>query len=275
MKKILAFFLLLMVAVPLFGCQRREEKTSSDPSWQEVQQDKKLVVGVDISKFPMAFSEQEGAYSGFDADLAREVCRRLDLNIEFQNVSVDNVQGLLDDGIIDCVWSNFISTPERDEAFTLSSSYFTVRHVLLVPEASECEELADFAEKQLGVISASTSLASLERTEMFRGALAGTTEYGTPQEALEGLLAGEVDGLLLDETVARYFILYQGGLRLILGEDGSPESLGEDSLVIGFPRGDEALKAKVEEALATMNRDQIFTEYSKKWFGEDISLSNE
>ena len=72
--------------------------------------------------------------------------------------------------------------------------------------------------------------------------------------------------------VARYYLQNNPGAYTILqDENGEDASLAQEDYVIGFRKGDDALKEKVEDAMKEMSADGTMTEISEKWFGEDVT----
>ena len=52
-----------------------------------------------------------------------------------------------------------------------------------------------------------------------------------------------------------------------------PSNLEQEDYAIGFRKGDDALRDKVDEIIDEMKADGTLAEISKKWFGSDITLS--
>ena len=84
-----------------------------------------------------------------------------------------------------------------------------------------------------------------------------------------------IDAIAIDEVVARYYLQNNPGAYTILqDENGDDASLAEENYVIGFRKGDDALKEKVEGALKEMSADGTLAEISNKWFGEDVTYDS-
>ena len=48
--------------------------------------------------------------------------------------------------------------------------------------------------------------------------------------------------------------------------------MAKEEYVIGFRKGDNALKAKIEETLKEMAEDGTLATISRKWFSEDVVI---
>ena len=66
-------------------------------------------------------------------------------------------------------------------------------------------------------------------------------------------------------------MLFRSAYTILQDENGDDASLAEENYVIGFRKGDDALKEKVEGALKEMSADGTLAEISNKWFGEDVT----
>ena len=54
---------------------------------------------------------------GFDIDLAKEVCKELDIKVEFKEIDWDSKETELSSKAIDCVWNGFTYTEDRDNGY--------------------------------------------------------------------------------------------------------------------------------------------------------------
>lgn len=265
LKRIVAFCSALIILLMLASCSGNSE-TVSDPSWERVHDEKKLLVGVDAGSYPMVF-ESDGGLIGFDVDLIQEVCKRLDVTLEWVQVSAADAQQLLEDGTIDCMWSGYAYTASRDEEMTLSTPYAKVRQVLVVKQDAAFQNIADLSGAAMGVVEGSAAQAAMDGTEEFSASLQGITLFGTVEELVSALEAGTVQVAAMDETAARYSILQGKAFRMISTSSGEPEEVSETDMVIAFAWGSDSLCAKIQETLATIVRDDVFTTLSQKWFG--------
>lgn len=266
MKRILAVFVIFMMAFSFVSCQSGRAEPASDPSWERIHEQKKILVGVDATAFPMVFESGDGLV-GFDVDLIQETCKRLDVALEWVTVSAGDAQALLESGTIDCMWSGYAYSAERDEEMTLSVPYAKVRQVLVVNQDATFKNIADLSGSAMGVVEGSAAQASVNSTEQFSASLQSITPFGTAEELMAALEAGTVQVAAMDETAARYYMLQGKTIRMVETSAGEPEELSQTELVVAFAWGSDALRAKVEEALSTMVRDDVFNTLSQKWFG--------
>lgn len=227
----------------------------------------KFIVGFDQDFPPMGFVGDDGQYTGFDLDLAKEVASRLNLEFVPQPIAWDSKDMELNSGTIDCIWNGFTMNG-REDAYTWSEPYMNNSQVVVVSADSGIEKLDDLAGKIVEVQADSSAEAALkDNTELSStfGTLQTTPDYNT---AFMDLEMGAVDAIAMDVIVAGYQIEQRGesDKYVILDETLSSEEYG-----IGFKKGNEELRDKVQGALDEMAADGTMAEISEKWFGRDVT----
>ena len=75
-----------------------------------------------------------------------------------------------------------------------------------------------------------------------------------------------MDAIAMDVIVAGYQIKQRNADFVILDE-----SLSEEEYGVGFKKGNEELRDKVQGALEEMAADGTLKRISEEWFGEDIT----
>ena len=226
-----------------------------------------FTVGFDQDFPPMGFVGEDGEYTGFDLELAKEVADRLGLEFVPQPIAWDAKDMELSSGTIDCIWNGFTMNGREDD-YTWSTPYMDNSQVFVVAADSGISTLADLAGKVVEVQTDSSAEAALkdnaELSATF-GTLQTTPDYNA---AFMDLEMGAVDAIAMDVIVAGYQIEQRGesDKYTILDETLSSEEYG-----IGFKKGNEELRDKVQGALDEMAADGTMAEISEKWFGRDVT----
>lgn len=224
-----------------------------------------FIVGFDQDFPPMGFLGDDGEYTGFDIELAKEVAGRLDLEFVPQPISWEAKDMELESGNIDCIWNGFTMNG-REDAYTWSKPYMNNTQVVVVNKDSGITDLAGLAGKIVEVQADSSAEVALgdrkDLTDTF-AALQTTPDYNT---AFMDLEMGSTDAVAMDIIVAGYQIQQRNADMVILEESLSAEQYG-----IGFKKGNTGLCEKVEGALTEMVKDGTMAKISEKWFGEDIT----
>lgn len=224
-----------------------------------------LTVGFDQDFPPMGFVGDNGEYTGFDLNLAKEVASRLGLEYKAQPIAWDSKDMELESGNIDCIWNGFTITGREDD-YTWTTPYMANKQVFVVANDSDIKSQADLAGKVVEVQADSSAEAALKENQDLAntfGQLLTTPDYNT---AFMDLEQGAVDAVAMDVIVAGYQIKQRNADFKILDD-----SLSEEEYGIGFKKGNTELRDKVQGALEEMAADGTLAKISDEWFGEDVT----
>ncbi len=221
---------------------------------------KTFTVGFDAEFPPYGYMDENGNYTGFDLELAAEVCTRNGWEFVAQPIDWDAKDMELSSGSIDCIWNGF-TMQGREDSYTWSVPYVDNSQVFVVPADAGISTQADLAGKVVGVQKDSSALAALE-TDAAALAItfADLQRYGDYNLAFMDLEQGAIDALAIDIGVANYQISSRGDGFVILEEKLASEQYG-----IGFKLGNDELKNQVEATLLEMAEDGTFMEIAEKY----------
>ena len=247
--------------------EKKEETTTAGTTAAETAEAAggTLIVGFDQDFPPMGFVGDDGEYTGFDLDLAKEVAKRLDLEYKAQPIAWDSKDMELESGNIDCIWNGFTITGREDD-YTWTTPYMANKQVFVVANDSDIKSQADLAGKVVEVQADSSAEAALKENQDLAntfGQLLTTPDYNT---AFMDLEQGAVDAVAMDVIVAGYQIKQRNADFKILDD-----SLSEEEYGIGFKKGNTELRDKVQGALEEMAADGTLAKISDEWFGEDVT----
>ena len=110
MKRILTLVFYALVAAGTVFASGRGSTTAGDNSLQEVMNKKRLVMGLDDSFPPMGYRNERNEIVGYDVDLAREVTRRMGVELVLQPIDWAAKEQELNTRQIDCIWNGFTIT---------------------------------------------------------------------------------------------------------------------------------------------------------------------
>lgn len=250
------------------AAESSETSTEAASEASESSAEGTFTVGFDQDFPPMGFVGDDGEYTGFDLELAQEVASRLGLEYVPQPIAWDAKDMELEAGTIDCIWNGFTMNG-REDAYTWSDPYMDNSQVFVVAADSGISTLADLAGKVVEVQTDSSAEAALKDNQELSssfGTLQTIADYNT---AFMDLEMGAVDAIAMDVIVAGYQIEQRadGDNYVILDETLAAEEYG-----IGFKKGNEELRDKVQAALEEMAADGTMAEISDKWFGRDVTV---
>ena len=247
--------------------EKKEETTTAGTTAAETAEAAggTLIVGFDQDFPPMGFVGDNGEYTGFDLDLAKEVASRLGLEYKAQPIAWDSKDMELESGNIDCIWNGFTITGREDD-YTWTTPYMANKQVFVVANDSDIKSQADLAGKVVEVQADSSAEAALKENQDLAntfGQLLTTPDYNT---AFMDLEQGAVDAVAMDVIVAGYQIKQRNADFKILDD-----SLSEEEYGLGFKKGNTELRDKVQGALEEMAADGTLAKISDEWFGEDVT----
>lgn len=285
MKKLLALLLTSAMAVSvLAGCGAAapaekqaevETETEAKPEAEAqpevadgaaAEEKTTFTVGFDADFPPYGYVDESGNYVGFDLDLAAEVCNRLGLEVVYQPIDWDSKDMELESGAIDCIWNGFTMSEERLDAYTWSEPYVDNSQVVVVSADSGISSLTDLAGKVVCVQADSSALEALESEEQaeLRSSFADLMQVPEYNTAFMNLESGAVDAVAMDVGVAKYQIESRNANLVILDEKLVSELYG-----VGFKKGNDELRNKVQGALDEMAADGTLLEIATKWELQD------
>lgn len=236
------------------------EEVASEATDGALLENNTFTVGFDAEFPPYGYMDENGEYTGFDLELAEEVCARNGWTLVKQPIDWDAKDMELSSGSINCIWNGF-TINGREDAYTWSTPYVDNSQVFVVAADSGIAAEADLASKAVGVQKDSSALAALEGDRADLAATFGELiQYSDYNTAFMDLEAGAIDALAIDIGVANYQIAERGDGYVILDEYLATEQYG-----IGFLKGNEALRDAVQATLDEMAADGTFKKIAEKY----------
>lgn len=236
----------------------------------EAEEEKQVfTVGFDASFPPYGFQDENGEYTGFDLDLAQEVCDRRGWTLKKQPIDWDSKNMELNSNMIDCIWNGF-TINGREDQYTWIGPYVDNSQVVLVNKDSEIKKLEDLSGKIVVVQADSSAQAALTGEDAEQKNLDLAASFGEMQtvadynSAVMNLEAGAVDAICLDIGVAKYQQKGHDSLTIL------DEVLSKEGYGIGFRKGNTKLRDQVQETLYEMVEDGTFAKIAEKY--EDYNL---
>ncbi|WP_304225481.1 amino acid ABC transporter substrate-binding protein [Gracilinema caldarium] len=266
---LVTLILLSILALGLGSCAKSAAKNGApqDKSLETIKANGKLVLGLDDAFPPMGYRNENNEIVGYDIDLAKEVTKRLGVQLVLQPIDWNAKEQELNTGKIDCIWNGFTITEERAKNMAFTKPYLKNAQVLVVKKNAAYQTLADLKGKTIGLQAGSSAAEALESNSSFKASLKQVVEFKDNLTALMDLEIGGVDAVIMDLIVANDNIKRSGKDYRILSESLSAEDYG-----VGFRKNDLALRDAVQAALEAMAQDGTLASITTQWFGSDISV---
>lgn len=277
MKKFLAILMAAALATALLaGCSNAaapaptvpvEGTTAADDkSLEYITSKGELILGLDDSFAPMGFRDEKDEIAGYDIDLAKEVAKRLGVELKLQPIEWLAKEQELNTKNIDCIWNGFSISDERRQKVEFSNPYLDNNMALVVKKDSGITKLSDMKGKKLALQGGSSAADALDANAELKSAIAEVVEFKDNMLCLMDLETGGVDAVLMDDVVSRYYIATENKNFMIVDEN-----VGTEEYAVGFRKGETALTEAVNKALSDMAKDGTMEKITTKWFGGNIS----
>ena len=263
MKKITVVLLVVLMAVASVFAGGSKEK-SGDNSLEYIKSKGTFVLGLDDSFPPFGYRNEKNEIVGFDIDVAREVCKRLGVELVLQPIDWDAKETELATKQIDCIWNGFTVTEERKKALTFSESYVNNAQAVVVMNKSSYKTLADLAGKTIGIQGGSSAADAIDETASFKNSIKGVVEFNDNLMAIMDLEIGGCDAVVMDLLVA-IEVAKTKDIRIL------DEVLAEEQYAVGFRLGEIKLADAVNEQMKAMAADGTMAQIAVKWLGADIT----
>ncbi|MBU0278988.1 MULTISPECIES: ABC transporter permease subunit [unclassified Gemella] len=221
----------------------------------------KIVVGLDPTFAPIGFVDEKGEFVGFDIDLAKEFAKRTGKDIEFKAINWDTKEIDLDSGNIDLVWNGLTHTPERAKAMELSDKYLDDNLVLVSLQDKKYESLESLRGKNIAVqVNSSSEKVATEKKDLFKE----IKSYPDYNQAMLNLKNSSVDGVLIDEIVARY-ISKKENINIYV----SKNIVESADFSVAAKKGNLGLIEEINKFLREAKADGTISSLEEKWLGAD------
>ena len=228
MKKIFAIVLAaLMVTCAFAGCAKQEaaETTAAAAETTAAAAEAafttvvpgKLIMATNAAFPPYEFIEGNEIV-GIDAEIAGAIAAKLGLELQIDDMDFDAIVESVKSGKADIGLAGMTVTPERQEVINFTASYATGVQVVIVTEDSAIASVDDlFAEGASHVIGVQrNTTGDLYTTwDLEDAGLATIDRYSKGAEAVQALITGKVDCVVIDNEPAKAFVAANPGLKIL------------------------------------------------------------
>lgn len=246
-KRMLSILLVAMCVFSMAACGSKSE----DATGKET-----LVMATNAEFPPYEYYEGEDIV-GIDAEFAAAIAEKLGMELKIEDMAFDSVIPAVQSGKADFGAAGMTVTEERALQVDFSDSYYTGRQVIIVTEDNtDITGPDDLEGKKIGVQQGTT------------GDLYASDDYGDENverynkgfEAVQALLQGKIDAVIIDDQPAQTFVEESEGLKILDTE------YVEEEYALCFKKG-SALVEKVNTAIAELKEDGTFDAIIEKYIG--------
>ena len=210
----------------------------------------KLTMSTNAAFPPYEMTADDGSFEGIDIEVAQAIADKLGLELQVDDMDFDAALLAAQTGKSDMVMAGVTVTPERQNAMDFSDSYANGIQVVIVPEDSDIASIDDMQGKMIGVQRGTTGdLYCSDTVENGGFGEENVTPYDNGLTAVQALMNGQVDCVVIDNAPAQEFVAANPGLKIL-----DTEYANED-YAIGVAKGNTALLDAINGALAELEAD--------------------
>ena len=248
-------FGLALACAALLATTAAQAQTALD----DVLKSKVLKVAVQTDSAPYGFVGTDLKPIGLDIDMANYIGKKLSVAVELVPVVSASRIPALQTRKADLVIATLGKNPDREKVIDFASAYSPFFQAVFGPKNIPVKSFADLAGKSVGV-----TRGAMEDQELGKVAPAGvdTKRFEDNNATIAAFVSGQVQFVALGASVAGNMMTKNPQLsseyKLLLKE--SPN-------FIGVAKGEEKLKAKVNEIVAEAKKTGELDTLAKKWLG--------
>ena len=239
-----------------------------------------LRVSTDPNYAPQSFLNDQGQLDGFDVDVAKEVAKRLGVQVEFVTPDWDTITAGHWGDRWDVSIGSMTPLEDRVQVLWFSEPYYYSPAQFAVLESSPLTKVEELNGKTVCAAAATTylyylqndgSLSLIGEKVVYQVTGAQIVTYPTDQECAQAWAAGRMDFEAWLTNSTTILGAQEGGVKV--------KTLGDpvyyEALAIAIDRSHSkdptSLVAKLNEIVTAMRDDGTLTNLSMKWFKVDLA----
>ncbi|WZX57140.1 arginine ABC transporter substrate-binding protein [Salmonella enterica subsp. diarizonae serovar 58:r:z53] len=211
---------------------------------------------------PFESFDDHNQLSGFDIDLAKALCKRMQAECTFTNQAFDSLIPALKFRKSDAVISSLDITPERSKQVTFSDPYYE-NSASVVAKKGLYSTFDDFRGKRIGVENGSTHQKFLQD----KHPEIKTVAYDSYLSAFTDLKNGRTEGVFGDTAAVHEYLKTNPQLGTVIRKVTDTDYFGT-GLGIAVNRDNPALILKINKALWEIKHDGTYNKIIDKWVPE-------
>ena len=286
MKKILTMALALSMALTMAACGSSNSGAASTPAAGSsaasasaagssaaaepedaftTVESGKLHMATNAAFPPYEMTDDNGGFEGIDVEIATAIADKLGLELVVDDMDFSSVINAVQGGKADIAMAGLTVNEERKQNVDFTASYATGVQVVIVPEDSDITTVDDLSnDKMIGTQEATTGYIYCSDTPENGGyGEDHVVAYTNGATAIQALLGGKVDAVVIDNEPAKAFVAANPTLKILDTEYVTEE------YAIGISKENNALLDAVNGALEALIADGTVQSIVDKYITAD------
>ena len=205
----------------------------------------KLTMSTNAAFPPYESTDDNGNFVGIDIDVAAAIADKLGLELQVDDMDFDAALLAAQNGKSDLVMAGVTVTEDRQLVMDFSDSYATGIQSIIVKEDSDIATPDDLADKMIGTQRGTTGY--IYCSDDFGDE--HVTPYDDGLTAVQALVNGQVDAVVIDNAPAKEFVEANPGLKIL------DTAYAEEDYAIGVAKGNTAMLNAINGALEELKND--------------------
>ena len=198
-------------------------------------------------------------FEGIDVEIASAIADKLGLELQIDDMEFTSALTAVQNNAADVILAGLTYNEERDEVLDFTDSYATGVQVVIVKDGSDVT-MDNLGEKMIGTQAGTTGWAYASDTPENGGyGEDHVNGYDSGALAVQALLNGQIDAVIIDEAPAKEFVAANEGLTIL------PGNWKEEQYCAAVDEGNEALLNAINNALVEMIEDGTVQEILDKY----------
>lgn len=231
----------------------------------------KIRIGTDPTYAPFESKNAQGELVGFDIDLAKELCKRINTQCTFVENPLDALIPSLKAKKIDAIMSSLSITEKRQQEIAFTDKLYAADSRLVVAKDSAIQPTIESLKgKRVGVLQGTTQETFGNEHWAPKGI--EIVSYQGQDNIYSDLTAGRIDAAFQDEVAASEGFLKQpaGKDYDFAGPSVKDKKYFGDGTGIGLRKDDAELKAAFDKALGELRKDGTYDKMASKYFNFNV-----
>ncbi len=202
-------------------------------------------------------------FEGIDVEIASAIADKLGLELQIDDMEFDSALLAVQNNTADVMLAGLSYSEERDEVVDFTDSYATGVQVVIVKDGSDVT-MDNLGEKMIGTQRGTTGYIYASDTPENGGyGEDHVSAYDNGATAVQALVNGQVDAVIIDEAPAKEFVAANEGLTIL------PGNWVEEKYCAAVNEGNTALQNAINTALNELMDDGTVDEIIAKYISAE------
>jgi len=228
-----------------------------------------LKIGISAEPYPpFTYKDADGSWTGFEVELGQALCDQMQADCAITPTGWSGIFPALDSGKIDMIMNSLSITDKRKRVIDFTDPYYYTPAAYVTARDSDLQIPDGLDGKILGVQGSTTNATFARRKLADTGV--ELKIYDRQEQANRDLLAGRVDAILADKIAMTEFVKRDEAQGYEIRATAPHDPAFGEGVGIGLRQEDDALRKKLNTAIASVLESGQCAELSRKYFNTDI-----